>query len=629
MVHSPPLATADEIVLQHAELLQVLADVRKRNKGGRNDKHDTARVRFIKDFALRGLRFGKLVPTADLEMIRLEPKAQLSGPKLASMDAWAKRHAPDPRSANQGVAIDLTVEQQATLLRWVAKNAADFAAPLKARRGAPAAYKLHFGAYNGHTLGQLARASASGGRKSLLPNNSTAPEPGEYLLWLASKEFTFNFPYHVYLYLALRQLEADGCFLFSERVGGHKALVVCAEARACYAEYARSLMTPYAGEVDPYENSTGNDGGSDNDDDGDDGAHDDAPAAIAPAPTAAAPAAARTGTRAPGPAPGPAPAAPAAAAPAAPTPAAAPAMAPAAAEWTPMGEADVYCNAVSRQQNAFLERVVEQMASGERPAFEDMERLEVTPPDPLCVGCVDEDGNFDDDAWHLLPIHFWSPGTKWHIETPCKNHGWAHARYMRTYPGWRQRRVEGVFTDFTIAGQRVECSECKCEYMRLKALKEAAQAHNPRAQRLAELKAQMEASSYRGSTLDAKVNKLWFERYPGLAIRIPAVLTNRKGVSNELMMLLARAARTPQGSHDLEAALHEYRALANAKSRLSFYCEQRRYLSRDPHGTGVTIKPYTVGISQVSDTYLTEMLLHYYETHEQYMLQWSEQHVSN
>ena len=116
MVHSPPLATADEIVLQHAELLQVLADVRKRNKGGRNDKHDTARVRFIKDFALRGLRFGKLVPTADLEMIRLEPKAQLSGPKLASMDAWAKRHAPDPRSANQGVAIDLTVEQLATLV---------------------------------------------------------------------------------------------------------------------------------------------------------------------------------------------------------------------------------------------------------------------------------------------------------------------------------------------------------------------------------------------------------------------------------------------------------------------------------------------------------------------------------
>jgi hypothetical protein len=70
MVLTPPLATADQIVLQHAELLQVLADVRKRNKGGRNDKHDTARVRFIKDFALRGLRFGKLVPTACVSTCR-------------------------------------------------------------------------------------------------------------------------------------------------------------------------------------------------------------------------------------------------------------------------------------------------------------------------------------------------------------------------------------------------------------------------------------------------------------------------------------------------------------------------------------------------------------------------------
>ena len=76
-------------------------------------RHRTGAV--YQDFALRGLRFGKLVPTADLDMIRLEPKAQLSGPKLASMDAWDKRHAPDPRSANEGVAIDLTVEQPATL----------------------------------------------------------------------------------------------------------------------------------------------------------------------------------------------------------------------------------------------------------------------------------------------------------------------------------------------------------------------------------------------------------------------------------------------------------------------------------------------------------------------------------
>jgi hypothetical protein len=36
---------------------------------------------------------------------------------------------------------------------------------------------------------------------------------------------------------------------------------------------------------------------------------------------------------------------------------------------------------------------------------------------------------------------------------------------------------------------------------------------------------------------------------------------------------------------------------------------------------------YDVGISSVSDTYITELLLHFSDTHEKYMLQWSEQNV--
>ena len=53
-VHSVPLPTADEIVQQHTELLQVISDAQARNKGGRYNKHDTARLRF-KLIALRGL----------------------------------------------------------------------------------------------------------------------------------------------------------------------------------------------------------------------------------------------------------------------------------------------------------------------------------------------------------------------------------------------------------------------------------------------------------------------------------------------------------------------------------------------------------------------------------------------
>ena len=88
------LPTADDIVRQHAELLQVIADCRQRNKGGRYVKHDQARLLFIRYIALRGLRFGKLVPSPDLNMIRLAPRHELSGAELTGMDAWAKRHAP-------------------------------------------------------------------------------------------------------------------------------------------------------------------------------------------------------------------------------------------------------------------------------------------------------------------------------------------------------------------------------------------------------------------------------------------------------------------------------------------------------------------------------------------------------
>jgi len=172
------------------------------------------------------------------------------------------------------------------------------------------------------------------------------------------------------------------------------------------------------------------------------------------------------------------------------------------AVWTPMGTADTICNGIPKQQKAFLARIVEEMASGERAAYEDWERLDVQPPEPLCLGC------FDADAFHCMPIDFWSPGTKFNIEMPCKNHGWAHARYMRTYPAWTQRRSCGAFSDRSIAGQKMGCSECEREYRRLKRLRNAARSHNPRAPRIAELELQMQASSYRSSTLDPSVNKL-------------------------------------------------------------------------------------------------------------------------
>jgi len=115
------LPTAEDIVLQDAELRQVLLQLAKRSaggaaKGGRYNKHDTARLRFIRDKALMGLRLGILVPDSDMTMIRMPPQEELrkrGGADWAGMEEWAQRHGKDPRSQRDG---PLTQEEQLTLV---------------------------------------------------------------------------------------------------------------------------------------------------------------------------------------------------------------------------------------------------------------------------------------------------------------------------------------------------------------------------------------------------------------------------------------------------------------------------------------------------------------------------------
>ena len=124
------------------------------------------------------------------------------------------------------------------LLRWAAAHS-EFM--LDARRSAWY-YTLHFGAYKGCTLSQLVRSSQCGGRSLLLPDApDSTPQPGDYLLWLASRAFTWRYPYHVYLYLALWRLDDSGCAVWSERAGGMVSLVVCDAAREHSAAYFRSV----------------------------------------------------------------------------------------------------------------------------------------------------------------------------------------------------------------------------------------------------------------------------------------------------------------------------------------------------------------------------------------------------
>ena len=150
MCMSPTLPSGEDLVRHQLELQLILQEVHQRYAGrrGRYNKHDTARLRFIKDTAFLGLRFGKVVPERDMLMLRMPPMSDLAGTALTEMNEWSRRHAPDPRSSNQGEVARLDEEQQSTLLRWAATQAnGGCVADHAARRGAPPAYRLHFGAY--------------------------------------------------------------------------------------------------------------------------------------------------------------------------------------------------------------------------------------------------------------------------------------------------------------------------------------------------------------------------------------------------------------------------------------------------------------------------------------------------
>ena len=123
-VDSLSLAEAQALVLQDAELRQCLVDIARRqaggaSKGGRYNKHDTARLRFIRDTALKGLRLGMLVPDEDIRMIRhtaaadagareARQRSRQSGHGCMGRAAWEERRLEErfSRGASRGHPVE-------------------------------------------------------------------------------------------------------------------------------------------------------------------------------------------------------------------------------------------------------------------------------------------------------------------------------------------------------------------------------------------------------------------------------------------------------------------------------------------------------------------------------------------
>ena len=242
------LAEVEDIVLQDAELRQILLDLKERQaggaaKGGRYNKHDTARLRFIRDKALHGVRWGMLVPEADLRMLRMPPQEELrqrGGADLAAMEEWAERHGRDPRSKKK----DGEGLEQQTLLAWARRNVARFVEPSGARRGRPSSFKLDFGVYKGYTVFELAEHAAASEAHIIAAPAVATPRPGAYLLWLAGDAFEWQFPRHLKLFCALRALYHRG--LVVREGGGQQALKLSARATRRYDAHVVTVLTPQA-----------------------------------------------------------------------------------------------------------------------------------------------------------------------------------------------------------------------------------------------------------------------------------------------------------------------------------------------------------------------------------------------
>lgn len=111
---------------------------------------------------------------------------------------------------------------------------------------------------------------------------------------------------------------------------------------------------------------------------------------------------------------------------------------------------------------------------------------------------------------------------------------------------------------------------------------------------------------------------------------MPAVISHKAAVSLEVLMMVVRAARTSQGSHDLESQLLEFRKIKKSMQGVGFYALQG-WLRTRPSLTRMNPLPpvyqYNFGVSTISDTYLADALLTFYSVHEVYINQFFEQKV--
>ena len=216
-----------------------------RLRHGRKTKHDTATRRWCETVGFPAISSGKRPPATDIAMLRLTPLLSLSGADRKAREAWDQLHGRDKRSKRQTAAERAS---QQTLLSWARSNLTTVGTPSSVRRGRVPNYKIDFGSWSGFSPRHLALSAAPSGAARSQPTQRVPP--GVWLTWVTGQApmaltspFKWRFPDHLYLYLALRELEMEGRMVVSNN-DGPVLLRLPAAVHIAYEAYVDIRLAP-------------------------------------------------------------------------------------------------------------------------------------------------------------------------------------------------------------------------------------------------------------------------------------------------------------------------------------------------------------------------------------------------
>ena len=110
---------------------------------------------------------------------------------------------------------------------------------------------------------------------------------------------------------------------------------------------------------------------------------------------------------------------------------------------------------------------------------------------------------------------------------PCARHGWKHKDNVTVKQRWAIRLVKDITRDSILAGQECVCSECRKEHEQLNKHYLAAKSASVDESILGKLKAKVDDASYNWMTYDPRIIAYYQERFPFVALKLPAVVTHK------------------------------------------------------------------------------------------------------